>query len=273
MNSRKIIIIVIITVCILSLAYGIFFEIDKINRGNNPKNETEIETDEKYNFDDLFDNSIHFQNYNFRNEYKADTAKELVYSVYSFNEKKDGKYDIKVELPYINLNSSKVYDINTEIILTFGQKVQSILANADKENSENIIYTVEYTAYLNENILSLVIRATLKEGNNAQRDIIKAYTYNVSSNEVIPLKTMIEIKELDELQVKNQIIKVVQEGIDKTQNLIALGYNIYQRNLSSDIYELENSNNYFLGPDGRIYIIYAYGNMNYTSEKDVVVIK
>ena len=56
-------------------------------------------------------------------------------------------------------------------------------------------------------------------------------------------------------------------------NLSALGYNIYQRDLNSDIYEIKNSNNYFLGPDGTIYIIYAYGNTRYTSEKDIVVIK
>lgn len=271
MNYKKTIIIVTTIICSVLIIFGIILEIYKSN--SDKKDGTDIDTTKNYNFDELFDNNMNFQNYNFRNEYKTDTSKELVYTVYQLNEKKEGKYDLKVELPYLNINSSKVYDINTEILTTFGQKVQRILGNAEKGNVQNTIYTVEYTAYLNENILSIVIKATLKEGNNAQRLIIKAYTYNVSSNELISLKNMLEIKELNYSQVKNEITKVVQDGINNTQSLKALGYNIYERDINSDIYEIENSNNFFLGPNNTIYIIYAYGNMNYTSEKDIVVIR
>lgn len=275
MNGRKAVIIIIIAICVLSLAYGIYFQIERnsmtraLNITDN-NNNTETET---FDLDTLFDNNINYQNYVIGSEYKADTSKELVYTVYTLNQSYEGKYDINVKLPIININNTKAADINTEIILTFGQKVQNIMANADKEDTQKTIYTVEYTAYLNENILSVVIRSTLKEGSNAQRVIIKAYTYNLSSNEEIPLKTMLEIKELDANVVRNEIRKVVQESIEKNANLVALGYNIYQRDLNSDIYEIENSNNYFLGPDGTIYIIYAYGNTRYTSEKDVVVVK
>ena len=259
MNGRKALFIIIIAICVFSLAYGIYMIIDS---SNNVKNKTKIEDDsdiQNYDFDALFDNSIHYQNYTFGSEYKTDTSKELVYTVYKLNETKEGKYNINVELPFINLNNSKINDINTEMIITFGQKVQSIMANSNKEDSKNSIYTVEYTAYLNENILSLVIKSTLKEGNNAQRLIIQAYTYNLSSNELIPLKTMLEIKELDSQIVRNEITNVIQESVVKNANLVALGYNVYERDINSDIYKIENSNNYFLGPNGTIYIIYAYG--------------
>ena len=84
---------------------------------------------------------------------------------------------------------------------------------------------------------------------------------------------MLDIKELDAVQVRNKIINSVQDGIAKTQSLTILGYDIYKRDINSDMYDIENSNNYFLGPNGKIYIIYAYGNMNYTSEKDIVEIE
>ncbi|MDE5831192.1 MAG: hypothetical protein K2H53_06295, partial [Clostridia bacterium] len=130
-----------------------------------------------------------------------------------------------------------------------------------------------YTAYLNESILSLVIKATLKEGDNAQRVIVKAYTYNISTNQEVSLKDMINIKGLDSNKVENEIKKTVEDAINYSEHLSSLGYESYKRNLKNDMYSIENSNNYFLGPNGSIYIIYAYGNMNFTTEKDIVYIK
>ena len=223
--------------------------------------------------DELFDNKMNYQNYEVGNENKIYATEELVYTGYTQTKTSDGKYDINVNLPIINLNNAKIREINMEIITTFGQKAETIIANANKENAQNTIYTVEYTAYLNKNILSLVIKSTLKEGSNSQRVIIKAYTYNISSNEVIPLDTMLEIKKLNETDVKYEIRKVIEQSIAQKSSLKSLGYNIYERDINSDIYLIENSNNYFLGPEGTIYIIYAYGNTRYTSENDVVVIK
>ena len=39
----------------------------------------------------------------------------------------------------------------------------------------------------------------------------------------------------------------------------------------SDIYTVANSENFFLGENGKLYIIYAYGNQNFTSEMDIVL--
>ena len=52
-----------------------------------------------------------------------------------------------------------------------------------------------------------------------------------------------------------------------------MGYQVYKRDLKSDIYKAENVDNYFLGPNGSIYIIYAYGNTNFTTECDIIFIK
>lgn len=274
MNLRKIFIILIILICVLSLAYGIYYQVFEKNKEKlqeNIRNNNEIL--DVIDFDDLFDNDINYQDYTVSSKNKIDQTKELVYTAFTLNEVNEEKYDIKVSIPTININNENIANINKEINTIFQGKVNSIKAKVNAEDVPNSIYTVEYTAYLNENILSLVIRATLKEGNNAQRLIIKAYTYNLSTNEIIPLTDMLEIKGVNENSVKSEIRRVVQEGIAKTNNLIALGYKVYERDINSDIYEIKNSNNYLLGPNGALYIIYAYGNTRYTSEKDVVVIK
>ena len=51
-----------------------------------------------------------------------------------------------------------------------------------------------------------------------------------------------------------------------------MGYdNLYTRNLDDEIYTIDGSGTYFLGNDMKLYIVYPYGNQNYTSVMDVVL--
>ena len=52
-----------------------------------------------------------------------------------------------------------------------------------------------------------------------------------------------------------------------------LGYEVYKRDIKSNLYKVANSNNFMMGPNGSIYIIYAYGNNSFTTENDIVYIK
>ena len=273
-DVRKIIIIAIIAICALALAYGIYFQVFVKNKEEHIGKNTIVESPigETVEFDGLFDNKINYQGYNLSNEIKIDQTKELVYTNYTQTEIYEGKYTMKVNIPIININNENIAKINEEIDAIFQDKVDSVMENRSNENAPYTIYNVDYTAYINENILSLVIRATLKEGDNAQRLIIKSYTYNISTNEQIPLSNMLDIRGKDKIEVEKQIKRTVQEEISQADNLAALGYDVYERDINSQIYTVENSNNYFLGPNGTIYIIYAYGNSNFTSEKDVVEI-
>ncbi len=49
------------------------------------------------------------------------------------------------------------------------------------------------------------------------------------------------------------------------------GYTVYNRDLNNSIYQLANIENYFLGPNGDLYIIFAYGNQHHTAEIDIVL--
>lgn len=271
---RNICFAVIILICILILSYGIYHQIF----GNTEHIVNEVQTPvlptQDIEFDELFDNKINLQNYNNANFInKIEPTKEVVYTTYTLNEVYDGKYEIHASIPLININNEKVVNIDKEIVSIFYNKINNIMDGAKEEGAQKSVYTVSYTAYLNENILSLVIKATLKEGDNAQRVIIKAYTYNISTNQEVKLEEMLEIKGISKQTAETQIITTIEEAINYAQSLSSLGFESYKRNIKNEIYKIENSDNYFLGPNNSIYIIYAYGNTNFTTESDVVYIK
>ncbi len=272
-DIRTITVISVIVICIFSIIYGIYYQIESykqkqlnelIEQGPQIEEPTQI-----VEFDDLFDNSINYQGNNVAVN-KIESHEELVYTVY---ELKDDAYGVNVKIPTININNEKIMGINKEISSIFQEKANQILLNTDEEIKKQTIYNVEYTAYVNENILSLVIRASLKEGTNIQRVIIQTYTYNLSTNEEMTLGNILNIEGKSTKDVQSEIYNTIKEAIDNSQNLSALGYSTVNRDINDSMYLVENSNNYFLGPDGVIYIVYAYGNASYSSEKDIVVIK
>ena len=83
---------------------------------------------------------------------------------------------------------------------------------------------------------------------------------------------MLELKGITKKEANQKIkeeIKLVQQ---KVENFKKLGYNIYERDYTNDMYSVNNVTEYFMGENNALYIIYAYGNQNYTSEMDIVVI-
>lgn len=275
--KRKLLIVVVILVCLLCLAYTVYYQVFVVNAEEEKNSSEPVEekvVDEVLEFDKLFDNKLNSQGNYIEEKNRLDQTKELIYTSYSVNEIYEGKYEINANIPVVNIGTARGQNINKEIKTIFQDKLASIIANArTKEVVEKTIYTVDYTAYINENILSLVIKSTIKEGTNVQRLIIKAYTYNLSTNEEITLANMLDMKRKDTAEIEKETLRVVREAIGKTDNLAALGYNLYERDMNSTMYKIENSDNYFLGPEGTIYIIYAYGNSNLTSERDIVVVK
>ncbi len=274
MNARNICFIIIIAICVIALLYGVYYEVFvKPFKGITEETPPPVASDVK--FDELFDNKVNLQGYDNTSNFasKLDNTKDIVYTSYTLNEIYEGKYEIQASIPLININNETFVNIDREILNTFYGKITNILDKAEEEVSENTIYNVSYTAYLNENILSLLIKATLKEGSNSQRVIIKAYTYNISTNQKVSLNEMLEIRNLSTGDVQNEIHNTIENAINHSNSLSSLGYDSYKRNINNDIYKVENSNNYFLGPNSSIYIIYAYGNNAFTSDKDIVYIK
>lgn len=273
-SVRNVLFAVIIIICVAAVGVAVFGQFF-----NNPKEnkmlENEIDTSAENqlleeNFKNIFKNTLDYQGYNVNTMgvTKIDSTKDLIYTLVETKKVADNRYDINLYIPKVNIsNNTSVEKFNERIQSLFIDKANDIIKNA----TNNTIYTVEYTGYVNTNILSLVIKSTLKEGNKAQRVIIQTYNYNISTNEEIKLSQILEIKGLQLQTVENTVLSKVTLANQQAESLKRLGYNVYIRDLSSDIYKLANTDNYILGPDNKLYIIYPYGNANYTDEMDVIV--
>lgn len=230
-------------------------------------NKTEEETlTLESEFNNLFVNGIVNDNGENNNK-KQEQDKDLVYTGYQQKETKLNSYDLEVNIPHINVDNEITDGYNKEIEDIFLKLANNVLQT---ENS-NIIYTVDYVANVQDGILSLMIRSNLKQGSNAQQVIIQTYNYDLRNNKEITLQEVLKIERLDEQDIQNRINTKVQEEEQKAKDLQSLGYNIYLRDTSSEIYNLENSTEFYLSGDA-LYIIYAYGNAAETSEMDLVIL-
>ena len=216
-------------------------------------------------FDQIFTNSLTNEEGQGEDD-KADDSKELVYVDIERKETKLNSYDLEVHIPKINIDSPIIDEFNKDI-QSFVDKTNEVL---ESEN-QNIIYTVDYVANIQEDILSLMIRSNLKEGSNAQRVIVETYNYDLRNNKEISLEEVLAIEYVDKNDVQNKIDVKIAEEQKQVEDLKELGYNIYSRDTTSEQYKIENSSQFYL-TDNVIYIIYPYGNENFTSEMDLVII-
>ena len=114
-------------------------------------------------------------------EKRKDKDKPIIYTALEKKETKQNNYDIDVHIPYINIDNEIIEKYNNEIENTFITKVNNIL----KAENKNENFTVEYTANVEYDIISIIIKAKLKEGSNAQRIIIQTYNYDLRNNKEI----------------------------------------------------------------------------------------
>jgi len=272
-NKLKIFYIAILIICIISIIAALI--IQSINN-NNPNSgfasklpgltDNQI-SQYKEGFQNIFENEV---NYLKNNSYKISKIKEeeeIVYLGYKNNDTKINDYELDVNIPYINIKNETIDEFNKQIKETFEQKAKSVL----NSKNNNVIYAVDFSAYVTNNILSLVVRSTLKEGGNPQRDIVQTYNYDLKNQKKCSIDSLLELKEINKKDAEQKIkdeIKTVQQRVEE---LAKLGYSIYARDYTSDIYNINNVTEYFIGKDNALYIIYAYGNLNHTSEMDIVV--
>lgn len=273
-NKKQIAIyITIIIICIISviLAFCVqFYARIDVGRMLGLKEEsklgkkTEEETEMlKTEFDQIFTNRIEQEEPDSK---KKEEDKPLVYTKVEGKSNKLNSYDVDVHIPYINMDNEIINRYNKEIE-DFVYKTSSVLESENR----NIIYTVEYVANVENGILSVMIRSNLKEGASAQRVIIQTYNYDLRNNKEISLEEIARIENVNQSELQDKIKKGITIEQKKVEDLKNLGYNIYSRDATSDIYKIENSKEFYLTHD-TLYIIYAYGNETFTSEMDLIVI-
>lgn len=282
MSKNKILYILIGVFCVFAVIAGIyaqFISTDKENLlyssgGDGGNDNTITEKDAgtiRAQFEDLFTNTINLNNYDTTGIQKLKPEEEIVYTAYDIT-KEEEAYEINIKIPVLNIKGEVISTFNGITQALFANKASEVLAK--KDTTSKTIYSIDYVGYVNGNILSLVIRSTLKEGDSPQRVMIQTYNYNLATNEQASLTDLITFKNINVADVNNKIQEVVQEADAEAKAIQSMGYNqVFTRDLSNQMYTVDNASVYFLGPNQELYIIYAYGNQNFTSEVDIVLIE
>ncbi len=281
MKDPKILYILIIIFCIFAIIAGIYaqFIAQKNDETNNLNVEETIMMEEgeksqvelKEQLNELFTNTLNLNGYDTTGIQKLNTEEDIVYTAYDIQETND-VYEVNMKIPAVNIKNELSITLNNATQTTFINKANEIIAN--KESKKKTIYTIDYAAYVNNDILSLVIRSTLKEGTAAQRVMIQTYNYNLTNNTEASLVDLITVKKLNKDEVNDKIAKVVKIAYNESQALKNMGYNqIYNRDLTNEMYTVDGAGVYFLGPNGELYIIYPYGNNEFTSTMDIILLE
>ena len=273
-KKRIVVYIVLIAICVIALVVAVCVQIlgadftNSIFGVSTLKTRTEEEEQElRLNFDNLFSNNLQISEGMPDNIVKIDDSQEYVYTSYENGEKDTGNYELSVNIPYINIKEDVIEEYNNEIKEIFQDKVESILDSSGR----NILFTVEYQAYIENNILSLIIRSNLKQGSSAQQVVVQTYNYDLINKKEVTLEDEIKLLGLNQYEVQNKIRQEIKDEQNKAEDLQELGYQIYSRDSESDIYDIENSDIFFFHNEN-LYIIYPYGNDALTSEMDMVII-
>ena len=274
--SKKAIIIYIVAIVICVIAAIVVICSQYFGSGNldriiatgtieNPDVEADMQT-LKTDFNNILDNELLNKSMEIKVN-KMDEDKEIVYTYYEKKEAKENNYDVDLNIPQINIKNNIIEKYNKEIQETFVKKAKDVV----KSQNMNSIYSVQYAAQIEDGILSLVIRSNLKDGNSAQRVIVITYNYDLKNNKEISLEELIKLKKLNKNEIQQKIKDSIELEQKKVQDLKSLGYSIFERSSESEIYNIKNTKEFFI-KDGKIYLIYAYGNYENTSEMDLVII-
>ena len=257
---RKLIYIVALIICVISILVAVYFQYYKKENieEQSPNNVNDIDAKQitKDEFNNIFNNKLVTDtNYELEKEYEQ---YDLVFTRYKSDKVEKNKYSLDLNVPHINIKQEAIQNYNKKIADIFLKKAKSIMNN---ENSNNVIY----------NILSLILKANLKEGANAQRVIIQTYNYDLANNEELTIEKMLSLKQIDINDADKEIKEEIQNAQNQVEELEKLGYTIYTRNPEDDMYKAQNATEFYLDANDNLYIIYAYGNQNATSEMDLVV--
>ena len=265
--NRTLFLVIIALLCVLSICVGIYAQFfykysdaDPFMLGAVANAKEEEEKDKlASSFDTIFTNQLIGQTE--IGVSKIDESQALVYTSEDVVENSEGLYNINAQIPVININNDTAKSMNDDIAKTFSDEIAKIKGSTELYT----VYTVDYISYVNGDLLSLAIKAThYKQGDNANQTIIlKTYNYNLSKQTSVTLSDVMNAKGLtpDNVQIDiNNKLKALNEKEAET------GYASVVRDLNSDMYKIENTNNFLVSNESDIYIIY-----NYDTKLDVLV--
>ena len=272
---------VLALICIVSICIGIYTQFfykysdtDPLMLGINIGSKKTAEEIDilKAGFNNLFTNSIIINSENVRVD-RSESSKDLVFTGYNLLNEDENFYTVNAQIPILNIDTDQAKKINAEIKTEFYDTANNVM----RRTEGNTVYSVTYASFVNEDVLSLVVKSSLKEAGKAEKVTIKTYCYSLPEKRILSLEDVLNYSDI--LTVKGLTLESIQttinDEIKKAYNnakIIAADYGtLYERDLESEIYKVENTSNFFLTQDGNIYLVYAYGNNDYTNEMDLII--
>lgn len=268
--------LVMAVICIVAILLGIYTqyfykysETDPLMIGINIGSEKTAEELQllEANFNSLFQNTLKINSENVNIVEKIEETKDLLYTGYKLENEDENYYSVNVKIPLINVDSVKAKEINKEIKAEFYDKANSIMRQTDNY----VVYNVTYAAYINKDILSVAIKASLKEGNKSEKVSIKTYNYSLTGEKLLSLSDLIKLKNDTVDNVQSKITDEIKTAYTNAKIIAAEYGNLYERDVDGDMYKVQNATTFFLTDDGYVYVVYAYGNNDYTNEMDIVI--
>ena len=271
---RYIFYISLILICVVAICIAIYAQFfykyadtDVLMIGNIGSEKTAEEIALlKTKFNELFENKLYNENENIQVD-KKDYSMNIVYTNYNLVNEDENYYSVNVQIPMINIDSQTINEINSKIKTEFYDKAYNIM----RKTEGNTVYTVSWVGYINGDILSLAIKSSLKEDGKAERVGVRTYNYDLKGDKEVSLVDLINLKEMQVNSVQSTINSDIKQAYTNAKIIAAEYGTLYERDLSSDIYKVENAENFFLTQDGNVYVVYAYGNIDYTNEMDIII--
>ena len=271
---RHIVYIIMIVICVVAIGIGVYMQFFKDEKlgvifGITKEKEDKELKELQENFFNIFTNDLEIINDYSGTIKKIKEDGDIVFLAFNMKEQKEN-YTMDLKIPYFNIKTENAIKLNQKIKRVFKDKSENV---ATSTSDANIIYNVKYKAYLNNNILSLVILSELKEGDNNQRIIVMTYNYNLENNSEVAINDLILNKNINIKQANEHIKNTIDNSQDENLKLRELGYPIDVRDSNSDEYKIENATKFFIGQNGYLYVVYPYGNKEFTSEMDLVIFR
>lgn len=272
--NRIMFFVIVGLLCVLALSIGIYAQIFYRYSDTDPfmlgigvgKTQEAAEiTKMKNEFNSIFTNDISGESTT--DAIKKETDKDLVYTTQNIIEKETDKYNIVANIPYINIDSDAIEKINSDINKKYVEKIEKIIA----ESKEYQDYNVTYKAYLNGELLSVIIRENIKAGRNTQSSKITTYNYSLSLDREVSINDIIKAKGYDSKKLQKEIDEQIDELNKKDKELKNQYTEVRLRDASNQMYKIENTENFIVTPDGYLYLIYAYGNREDTNKIDLII--
>lgn len=273
--NRTMFFVIVILLCILSLSIGIYAQVFYRYSNTDPfmlgigvgktQDVAEI-TKLKNEFNNIFTNDLTGES-TLQNIKKKENNKNIVYTQETITEKEDNKYSIVASIPKVNIDSNKAEEINEEINKMYVEKIEDIMKTA-KEYTD---YSITYKSYINGELLSLIIKETIREGKNTQSAKINTYNYNLNQNRIVSINDIISAKGYENKKLQKEIDAEIKDLNKKDEELRNQYTEVRLRETSDEMYKIENTENFIVNQDGYLYLIYAYGNKENTNKIDIII--